>query len=201
MKKNYAFLFVSGMIMNMTAGAVTHMVQVGGTVHFDPPSFNANIGDTVIWSLSGGIGSHTVTSVNIPVGAVAFNQALHSVIPSFNYVITKSGQYNYQCNLHPTNTAQFLVSGVGLSDQKPVEHFSVHCDGHHVQVQFEIFKPISVELLLSDLTGRTIKAISLNGLMPGKQEERVEVALLPRGIYFVLIRAEGMLNSRRFILE
>lgn len=201
MNKIYVLLLVCGFFQPFTINAITHSVQVGGMVHFDPPSFNANIGDTVTWSWVNGTGSHTVTSVNIPLGAAAFNQALHSGVPSFYYVITKGGQYNYQCNLHPTNTAQFSVSGVGLADQKPVEHFNVHCDGHHVLVQFEILKTLSAELLLSDLTGRTIKAISLNGLLPGKHEERIEVDFLPRGIYFALLRSEGILNSRQFVLE
>ena len=75
----------------------THVISAGGT-SFTPNTLTAKVGDTLsfVWSS----GSHTTTSTSIPAGAGAWNVPLNSTSTSFNYIITKTGIYNFKCTPH-----------------------------------------------------------------------------------------------------
>jgi plastocyanin len=79
--------------------AAPHTFSAGGTT-FSPNLDSASVGDTIkfVWSN----GSHTTTSVSVPTGAAPWNAPLTSANPSFNYIITVAGIYNFHCNIHYT---------------------------------------------------------------------------------------------------
>src|SRR5450432_2831133 len=92
------------------AGATTQVVNVQN-FSFTPSSFSINLGDTVKWVWVNG--THTTSSLTIPVGAATWNHNMNSSAgnTSFTYVPTVSGTYNFQCNIHPTTMmGSFTVS-------------------------------------------------------------------------------------------
>ncbi|MEO8209347.1 MAG: plastocyanin/azurin family copper-binding protein [bacterium] len=70
---------------------------------FSPSNISASVGDTIRWTWLNG--SHTTTCdgsalTSRPAGAAPWNAPLNSLNPSFRYVITIAGTYNYRCNPH-----------------------------------------------------------------------------------------------------
>ena len=47
-------------------------------------------------------GTHTTTSLTIPVGATPWNSNMNSTTKRFSYIVTKVGTYNFDCSIHPT---------------------------------------------------------------------------------------------------
>lgn len=92
-----------------TTTSGTHVISAGGTA-FSPNSVTAKVGDTIkfVWSS----GTHTTTSTSIPTGAATWDSPLTSSSPSFIYIITAAGTYNFQCNFHYTMgmTGSFTVN-------------------------------------------------------------------------------------------
>ncbi len=67
---------------------------------FTPSSFDAAVGDTVVWTLSSG--THTTTSTSVPAGAASWDYTFSAIGDTFAYVITVEGVYEYHCSFHPT---------------------------------------------------------------------------------------------------
>ncbi len=90
--------------------ATNHEVQVSN-YQFTPSTVNALIGDTVTWVWKHGV--HTTTSISIPVGAATWDSQIRSSDPSFYYVVTIEGIYNYDCTIHaPNMNGTIIVSGI-----------------------------------------------------------------------------------------
>lgn len=70
---------------------------------FTPSNVSANVGDTIKWNwLNGG---HTTTCngsafTSRPAGAAPWDAPINGGSPSFRYVITVAGLYNYKCTPH-----------------------------------------------------------------------------------------------------
>jgi len=70
---------------------------------FTPSSVSVSVGDTVKWNWISG--NHTTTCdgsafTSRPPGAASWNSTINSGIPSFKYVVTVAGTYNYKCTFH-----------------------------------------------------------------------------------------------------
>ena len=94
MKKLILLLLAISLIMVANSFATIRSVTVQNYV-FTPSTTNAFVGDTIHWTWING--THTTTSVNVPLGAVAWNNPMDLSNTSFNYVILVPGTYNYQC--------------------------------------------------------------------------------------------------------
>ncbi|MEO6637845.1 MAG: plastocyanin/azurin family copper-binding protein [Ginsengibacter sp.] len=66
---------------------------------FSPASMNVSVGDVIHWTW--GSGFHTTTSLSVPAGATTWNAGLNKAGDFFDYTITTSGSYSYQCDVHP----------------------------------------------------------------------------------------------------
>lgn len=105
MKNQYKIIPLSIMIvlacsLSPQAFATIHTIEVGGSsgISFVPSSVTVTLGDTVKWEWDNG--SHTTTSVNIPVGAASWDEVINSSNLSFVYVPTVPGDYDYKCTPH-----------------------------------------------------------------------------------------------------
>ena len=97
------FLF-SVLLLSFTqeSYSTTWNVNVSNFV-FTPSTVSVSVGDTIKWNWISG--SHTTTCdgssfTSRPSGAASWNSNLNSGIPSFKYVITTAGTYNYKCTFH-----------------------------------------------------------------------------------------------------
>ena len=101
MKK--AFIILSIVLLSFTSKASIHIVHVwDGYFKFLDANITIQLGDTVQWlPLDVPMMVHTITSTNIPTGAVAFDQIWQAPADTFfQYVPQIAGLYEYQCTPH-----------------------------------------------------------------------------------------------------
>ncbi len=78
--------------------STTYTVQVGN-YFFNPQTItNVNPGDTIHWVWV--TGTHTTTSTTIPAGAATWDEPITSSSPTYDYIPTVPGTYNYKCTPH-----------------------------------------------------------------------------------------------------
>ncbi len=124
MKKLYALLFVPVSLAATGQGyaQVVHNV-VASNFQFTPSNFTAVIGDTILFTFGPTPNfSHTTTSVTIPAGAATWDSPLTTAVPSFKYVVTAPGVYNYKCTPHAVT--QGMVATFSVSAVTPVKMIS-----------------------------------------------------------------------------
>ncbi len=68
---------------------------------FEPKSLTVAVGDTIKFEWEKG--RHATSSTKVPEGAKSWDVDLDSSNPTFIYVITKAGEYNYICSPHESD--------------------------------------------------------------------------------------------------
>lgn len=116
MKKQILML---GLLLSvMSSLATTHTVFVGQSgLTFSPNTLNVVVGDVVHFEWVSG--SHTTTSVSIPVGAATWDNGITSTSTSYDYTVTVAGTYNYKCNPHGGSgmTGTFTATTTGVTNK------------------------------------------------------------------------------------
>ena len=103
MKKLLLILFI---LFSYNSRGIIHIVQVwDGYRQFLPNSLNIQLGDTIQWlPLDVPMMMHTITSTNIPSGAVSFDQVWQMPADTFfQYIPQVAGLYEYVCTPHILN--------------------------------------------------------------------------------------------------
>ncbi len=100
--KKFVLPILLGLFYAAFASAATINVTVGD-FYFEPASFDAAVGDTVVWTLdSAAVATHTTTSTLVPAGAATWDHTFSGAGDTFSYGITANGVYEYHCSFHPT---------------------------------------------------------------------------------------------------
>jgi len=114
MKRLLLALFI---ISTFNSKGTIHTIGVwGGYYEFVPASITIQLGDTVEWTPYFGLLPmmlHTITSDNIPVGAVSFDQVWQMPADTFfQYIPQVAGLYQYVCTPHIPNgmIGEFIVT-------------------------------------------------------------------------------------------
>ena len=202
--KKYIFVFLSmmflaGTIFSNRIHATIHQVQVGN-YSFNPSSMNVIIGDTVKWIWVSG--THTTTSTTIPPGATSWDSPITSSNPSYEYVVTVEGTYNYKCSIH----ASMGMVGSFVASSHPLT-----VDNHDVVV-FRIFPdPVTSKLTISfeaiPTPGSEISVFDLNSTIVlgpvGISDKIIDLDLsnLSEGIYFVCVSTVNGNTIKRVIKQ
>lgn len=89
--------------MNFSISNSTTVNVSASGLSFSPSTINVSVGDTVKWTWLSG--THTTTCdgssfTSRPPGASSWNAQLNSGSPTYKYVVTVSGTYNYKCAFH-----------------------------------------------------------------------------------------------------
>ena len=105
MKKLLLALFI---LSSFNSKGTIHTIGVwGGYYEFVPASITIQLGDTIEWEPYFGLLPmmlHTITSDNIPVGAVSFDQVWQMPADTFfQYIPQVAGIYEYVCTPHIPN--------------------------------------------------------------------------------------------------
>ncbi|HIG33170.1 MAG TPA: hypothetical protein EYQ09_07040 [Flavobacteriales bacterium] len=105
MKKGLLILFI---LSSFNSKGTIHTIGVwGGYYEFVPVSITIQLGDTVEWEPYFGLLPmmfHTITSDNIPVGAVSFDQVWQMPADTFfQYIPQVAGLHQYVCTPHIPN--------------------------------------------------------------------------------------------------
>ena len=82
--------------------AVTHQVNITSQLTFSPATINIDVGDTVLWTVTG-IGHTTTSGVpGNPNGVWKSPGTFMRVGESFDFPFTQEGSFPYFCELHPS---------------------------------------------------------------------------------------------------
>jgi plastocyanin len=105
MKKLLLILLI---ISSFNSKGTIHKIGVwGGYYEFVPASITIQLGDTLQWEPFAGLLPmmlHTITSDNIPVGSVSFDQVWQMPADTFfQYIPQVAGLYEYVCTPHIPN--------------------------------------------------------------------------------------------------
>ena len=113
MKKLLLALFI---LSSFSSKGTIHTIGVwGGYYQFVPASITIQLGDTLEWEPFAGLLPmmlHTITSDNIPLGAVSFDQVWQMPADTFfQYIPQVAGLYQYVCTPHIPNgmIGEFIV--------------------------------------------------------------------------------------------
>ena len=165
-------LFILCIISSFNSKGAIYQISVwNGYYQFLPPNnITIQLGDTIQWiPLDPPTMTHTITSDNIPSGAVPFNQVWQMPADTFfQYIPQVAGLYQYVCTPHIPNgmIGEFTVTnGANVQTYIPDDNFENYLEangmGDGIQLNDSI-NTLSIEMLMyldvsnqniSDLTG------------------------------------------------
>jgi plastocyanin len=169
--------------------ATIHEILVwDGYMQFMPSNLTSvQLGDTIEWHpLDVPTMVHTVTSSNIPIGAIPFDQVWQAPADTFfQYIPIKIGLYEYVCTPHIPNgmigsfyVEDTLISSINISLNRnpfifpnPADDI-IHFCSEFVNLEFDIYN-FSGKLVLS-----------------GTSSYNFNVSKLPTGIFYMVVYAE-----------
>ena len=135
MKKGLLILFI---LSSFNSKGTIHQIGIwGGYYQFVPGSITIQLGDTIEWEPFFGLlptMPHTITSDNIPVGAVSFDQVWQMPADTFfQYIPQVAGLYQYVCTPHIPNgmIGEFTVTnGSNTQTYVPDANFEAYLEAN-----------------------------------------------------------------------
>ncbi len=194
MKKLYTLILSSLFIIS--AHAITINVSITSN-QFTPPTFSANIGDVVMWTLSSGV--HDVTSATVPAGAASFaSGTMFTIGQTFSYTITHAGTYAYFCSIHGSGmSGGFNVTATTILEPTVDLLTNAYPNPFRDKLTIKYGKGIqSIEVF--NVVGEKVKAIDVNA--PDFKVE-VDFEALPAGIYFYRTYSDGNIIETRKVVK
>ena len=184
MKKLFIILII--FLSSFTSKATIHVVQVwSGYFEFTPANITIQLGDTVQWlPLDVPLMAHTITSTNIPSGAMAFDQIWQAPADTFfQYVPQIAGLYEYVCTPHIT---QGMVGSINVIDGAT----GITGDASS-ENDLLIYPNPTADLIHfnESSSAHSYKIFTSNGklILFGTTNEAVNVSTLANGNYFIEI--------------
>jgi len=185
MKKVITLLLI--LSFSTISKATIHEILVwDGYKQFLPNNLTIELGDTIQWlPLDPPTMVHTITSTNIPAGAIAFDEIWQAPADTFfQYIPNVVGLYEYECTPHaPLMSANFEVTdstsniyeisnNILIAHPNPTKDFiNFNIDGYNGPIELEIY----------DLQGRFLettnsRTVSLKSYSKGIYVFRVSYA-------------------------
>lgn len=204
-------LIVSALVLiSSHAKATIHVVQVwDGYLQFLQPEspFIVELGDTIQWlPFDQPFMIHTVTSTDIPDGAMTFDYTWQAPADTFfQYVPTVLGSYDYECTPHaPGMSGRFTVidgtTGIGESSS---ENGNIQVFPNPAADQLFIdlsgFETNEVTVHVMDHSGRRLDVLYREAIRSENRTIVESVAHLPAGVYYLLVESDGMRRTQRWV--
>lgn len=175
---------------------------------FTPASVTAMVGDTIQWVRTGG--THTTTCdgsamTSLPAGAPSWNASLTGGNPTFTYVMTVTGTYNYKCTPHAaggmvgtitTIPASGIASLNGVVNSLVISPPTFKSDA---VIKFSLSANAKVQLSIYDFAGRKLETLINTQLTAGEHASVWDAASIPQGIYFCRLESNEFVLTRKFV--
>ncbi len=196
MDKKLLFRSVFSVLLSgifITANATIHVVQVSSN-QFTPNAINSVVvGDTIRWIWQSG--SHTTTSVSVPVGAATWDSPMNSNTTQFDYKVTVAGNYGYKCTPHQSmgmvgGFVASSITGISEANLNPTSLFP-NPFTNELFIEQGNEEPPYTQVLISDILGKQIKTITIEMLASSAGNRKIDVSELPKGIYFATLKGDG----------
>lgn len=201
MKKHYSILaFLLACIIQVNAEI--HIVTQQGT-SFSPAAINVEVGDIVRWEWTAG--THTTTSLVVPVGAASWDSPLTMDNPFFEYTVEVAGEYGYKCTPHFNMgmVGGFLASAAS-SVQDVVANITLMnavVQQNNLKINLSLSQANSTIVRLVDLAGHEVATILNKRTSEGETILTLDVSSFGRGIYFVQCLSGNQNLVRKVIIS
>ncbi|MDQ3051923.1 MAG: T9SS type A sorting domain-containing protein [Bacteroidota bacterium] len=171
---------------------------------FNPSNFTANVGDTINWFWATGF--HTTTSSIIPIGAASWNEPISQSSPSYVYVITTAGNYQYICSPHASMgmTGSFTVlnsTGIGENANPSLAFINSYVRNGELHFNYTIPGATNVSFKLFDIVGHHVYDAKLGSQTAGIYSQTIPLGAFPKGIYILSLIANNSQITKRIIIE
>lgn len=209
MKKNYTILSMLALLffIGFEARATKITVQTGN-FQFTPQTVTANVGDTIRWEWQSG--SHTTTCdgssmTSKPGGAPPWNSPITAGNPSFEYVLTVPGTYNYKCSPHAAGGMVGTINAMpasavpvlnGLENSLDINPPAFKSDA---VIKFNLASNSKIQLSIYDFAGRKIETLINKSLSAGEHIAKWDASDVPQGTYFCRLECREFVLTRKFI--
>lgn len=193
MKKLYTLILSTFMIAGANAATINVAIASNS---FTPSTFTANVGDVVMWTLTGGV--HNVTSASVPGGAASFSSGnLTTVGQTFSYTITTAGTYGYQCTLHTGMVGGFNVTATTILEPATDLLTNAYPNPFADKITIKYGKGID-KIEVFNIVGEKVKSIEVNS-----PDFKVDVDFdnAASGIYFYRTYSDGNIIETRKIVK
>ncbi len=204
MKKISTFVFFLALSFNALATTWTVNVQ---NFSFSPSALpNVFVGDTVKWQWVNG--DHTTTSLVIPAGAQAWDQALHVGNQTFSYIVTTAGSYSYKCTPHfPGMEGSFTANIIGITPISGVVPDKYNLSQNYpnpfnptTDIRFDIPNSANVKLSVMNIVGQEIEVLVDGQLNAGSYTADWNAAEFPSGVYIYKLTSGEFSDTKKMIL-
>jgi hypothetical protein len=153
-------------------------------------------------------GIHTTTSTSVPAGATAWDRPLTNSFPTFIYVVTTPGTYQYKCTPHfPIMVGSFTVNPIGI---KPIEgvvpkNFKLEQNYPNpfnpvTNIRFDIPHQSFVKLTIYNLIGGQVEVLVNNQLSAGSYVADWNASNYSSGFYFYKLEAGDFVETKKMAL-
>ena len=181
------FIILSIILFSFTTKATIHVVKVwDGYFAFLGADITIQLGDTVQWLPLSGTPSavHTITSTNIPTGAVTFDKIWQAPADTFfQYVPQIAGLYEYECTPHASMGMIGTINVIGGTNDIKNEVST--------ETDLLIYPNPTTNIIhfKESIYGQPYKLFTSNGqlVLTGTINEMVNVSILEKGSYFIVI--------------
>lgn len=189
MRKLFTLLFLL-VLIKIQASATVWEIGVRNLEFVNSPDF-VNVGDTMKWTWESG--SHTTTSVVVPLGAATWDSPITQSNQTFIYVVTVAGAYSYICIPHSNiMNADFVALNSSSTPELTIDsnfHLKIADDVLHFRAQIPEVTPVKFQLY--DLTGKLAFSIINRNHYQGVIEASTPLSSLSNGIYFAVLQTNA----------
>jgi plastocyanin len=196
------FLFTLVLQVNSTTWNVTASGRV-----FSPTPLTVSVGDTIKWQWVDGL--HTTTSTSVPAGALTWDAPLDNSHPTFNYVITQAGTYNYQCTFHVTMGMVGVINanpnGIKQLGSSVPQSYNLMQNfpnpfNPSTNIRIDIPKASQVTVKIYDVRGNLVQTLINSELQAGSYSIDWNASEYSSGIYFYRLNAGDYSAVKKMVL-
>ena len=187
----------------ISVNATTHQITAED-FEFTPPNLSVSVGDTIEWIWDDSGSEHTTTSTSVPAGAASWDHMLNNANPTFFYVVTQPGNYNYHCTIHTNMVGTFTATGSAAVHDMANEGLSItnlSLLNQTLQISYEMQNPAPVDIYIYDVTGKMINHFISSSSVSGLRNETYLLSGIEDGIYLVGLKAGGAVQTKKIFAE
>ncbi len=206
-------LLVSGLfLMASQAQSTVHVVRVwDGYLQFIEPEspFIVELGDTIQWlPLDHPFMVHTVTSSDIPAGAMTFDYIWQAPADTFfQYVPTVLGVYHYVCSPHALSHGMVgsftVIEGTTSTAESNMSNGNIRIFPNPTADQLAIdlsgFQSNEWTVHLMDHSGKLLDVLHRGAILSENGILVASVVHLSAGVYFVIVEGDGIRRAQRLV--
>ena len=184
----------------------THIIHASG-IAFSPSQVTATVGDTIKWQWIDG--AHNTISLAVPSGSSSWNAPLDTLHPTFIYVLTTAGTYNYECSFHiafgMTGSIQANPNAVIHQNSEVPQEYNLYQNYPNpfnpaTQIKFDLPNTAYTRITVYDIIGNELVNLVNENLQAGKYSVNWDAVNYPSGVYIYKITAGNYSATRKMML-